>query len=97
MLVEEDAELISTDEFINYPRSIKGVETAVFIKQNIRDDNVVNISFRSTGNVDVNKIASRLGGGGHKKASGCRLECPVDEAYAKVLDEIRAELSVCDG
>ena len=96
MLIEEDAEFVSTDEFINYPRSIKGVEVAVFLKQNIRDDDVVNISFRSTGTVDVNKIASRLGGGGHQKASGCRIECSVEEAYETVLEEITKELSVTD-
>ena len=97
MLIEEDAELISTDEFINYPRSIKGVEAAVFIKQNIRDDDVVNISFRSNGNIDVNKIAGSLGGGGHKKASGCRLYCTLDEAYEKIIERISSEIDIHDG
>jgi len=92
MLIDEDVEHISTDEFINYPRAVKGVEVAVFIKQAVRDDSAVNVSLRSTGKVDVNKIASRLGGGGHIMASGCRLEAPLEDAYRIVIDEIKKDM-----
>ena len=48
-----------------------------------------NVSFRSTGNIDVNAIASKFGGGGHPQASGCKLDCGIDEAKEKVLAEAR--------
>lgn len=85
----EDASVAS--EFINYPRSIKGVEVSVFFKENL-NSHTVNISFRSAGNVNVNTIASRLGGGGHKRASGCLMIGSLKEAREKVLFEIRKAL-----
>jgi bifunctional oligoribonuclease and PAP phosphatase NrnA len=89
MLTEEGLEGVSTEEFINYPRSIKGVEVAVFFNEAMWGPGAVNISFRSNGNVDVNKIASVFGGGGHKKAAGCFVKFGMEEAKDKVLAEVR--------
>ena len=50
-----------------YMLTIKGVEVSLFIKQT--NDGRIKGSFRSK-NIDVNKIASKLGGGGHKLAAG---------------------------
>ncbi|MFH1846248.1 MAG: bifunctional oligoribonuclease/PAP phosphatase NrnA [Candidatus Omnitrophota bacterium] len=85
MYEEEGVEFISTEEFINYPRAIKGVEIAVFFKEN--SGKKVNVSFRSTGKINVNMVASRFDGGGHKEAAGCILECGLEEAREKVLTE----------
>lgn len=93
MLEEDGIEHCSTEDFINYPRSIKGVEVAVFFNENANVRNSISISFRSTGNVDVNKIASEFGGGGHKKASGCYLACPLDEAVEKAIGRAKQELN----
>jgi len=89
MYAEESVNDVSTEEFINYLRSIKGVEVAIFFKQNPDNREIVDVSFRSSGDVDVNMIASRLGGGGHKRASGCKLTCGLDEAKKEVLQETR--------
>jgi len=89
MLAEEGIGMVSTEEFINYPRSIKGVEVAVFFNEGLKGPGSVNISFRSNDKVDVNRIASIFGGGGHKKASGCFLECGMHEAKEKVLAEVK--------
>lgn len=46
------------------------------------------ISLRSkpgSGMIDVNRVAARLGGGGHANAAGARLECSVDEAKARLI------------
>ncbi|MBU0570850.1 MAG: bifunctional oligoribonuclease/PAP phosphatase NrnA [Candidatus Omnitrophica bacterium] len=92
MLTEEGLDGVSTEEFINYPRSIKGVEIAVFFNEAMWGPGAVNISFRANGNVDVNRIASLFGGGGHKKAAGCFLKCGMGEAKDKVLAEVRKAL-----
>lgn len=47
------------------------------------------VSLRSRGDLSVHAIASRFGGGGHAKASGCRLEGTEEE----VIDSL---LSVCE-
>ena len=91
MYDEEGVESVPTDEFINYPRSVKGVEVAVLFKENVEDKTKVNVSFRSTGKYDVNVIASRFGGGGHPGASGCVLESGFEEAKNKVLSEVKKE------
>ncbi len=80
---------VSTAEFINYPRSIKGVEVAAFFKENEKTRGYINVSFRSSGKIDVNAIASRLGGGGHKRASGCLVKGSLREAKEKVSDEVK--------
>jgi len=89
MLREEGLTNVATDEFINYPRSIKGVEVAVFFKESVGDDRLVSVSFRSNGEVDVNEVATRFGGGGHKNASGCLISADLSEARDMVLNEVK--------
>jgi phosphoesterase RecJ-like protein len=89
MYREEGVENISTDEFINFPRSIKGVEVAVFFKEDVNTRDKVNVNFRSSGKVNVNAVASRFGGGGHEQAAGCVLNCGLVEAQDKVLAEAK--------
>ena len=38
-------------------------------------DDKINISARSFGDVDVQKIMAKLGGGGHKTVSACQIKC----------------------
>jgi phosphoesterase RecJ-like protein len=79
-----------TDEIINLPRSIVGVEAVVFFKQ--WEAGVVNVSLRSKGTVDVREIAARFGGGGHVNASGCSLHCDLAEARRKMTCELAEKL-----
>ncbi len=68
--------------FINYPRSIEGVEVAVFFKE--IEENRWKVSLRSKGKVDVAQISTLFGGGGHKMAAG--FDCVGN------LEEIKKEL-----
>jgi len=82
-----DSEL--TDGFVNYPRSIRGVEVAIFFRQ--VEERRVKVSFRSKGKVNVAVFSAALGGGGHHNAAGCTVEATLDEAKARVyalMDEI---------
>jgi len=60
--------------FINYPRSIVGVEVAVSFREEA--EGVFRVSFRSKGRVDVSAVAARFGGGGHRNAAGCTVLGP---------------------
>ena len=71
------------DGFVNYARAVKGVEIALFIKE--QSDSVYQISFRSRGSIDVGSLARELGGGGHHNAAGARISAPT-------LDGARREL-----
>jgi phosphoesterase RecJ-like protein len=75
-----------TDRFINYPRSIRGVEVAIFFRQLSKD--CFKVGFRSKGNVDVGALARAMGGGGHHNAAGATvdgtLESVQDWVYKRV-------------
>lgn len=75
-----DAEL--TDGFVNYPRSIRGVEVAIFFRQ--LEDRKYKVGFRSKGKVNVAAFSAALGGGGHHNAAGCTVEGTLDEVKAAV-------------
>jgi len=61
-----------TDGFVNYPRSIRGVEVALFFRE--LAPGKFKIGFRSKGKVNVAKLAALFGGGGHHNAAGCTLD-----------------------
>jgi phosphoesterase RecJ-like protein len=48
------------------------------------------VSLRSKGPLDVNALARRHGGGGHRNASGIVLDLPVEEAVARLMPELEA-------
>ena len=75
-----DAEL--TDGFVNYPRSIRGVEVAIFFRQ--LDVLKWKIGFRSKGKVNVAAFSRALGGGGHHNAAGCTIEGSLEEVKSQV-------------
>jgi phosphoesterase RecJ-like protein len=70
-----DAEL--TDGFVNYPRSIRGVEVAIFFRQ--LEEKKFKVGFRSKGKVNVAAFSAALGGGGHHNAAGCTVEGTLDD------------------
>jgi bifunctional oligoribonuclease and PAP phosphatase NrnA len=62
---EEDVE-----SFINYTLSIGGVQIGLLFTE-LPDG--VKVSFRSRGEIEVNKLAQEFGGNGHKNAAGARI------------------------
>jgi phosphoesterase RecJ-like protein len=76
--------------FINYPRSIVGVEVAVSLRE--EEGDVFRVSFRSKGRVDVSAVAARFGGGGHRNAAGCALPGPLADVKKRVFEALAAEL-----
>jgi len=100
MLNKTGADIAKSEGLINYARSIDKVKVAVLFKEDLKEKNRINISFRSKGNgetIDVNKIASVFGGGGHMRASGCVIMCSLEEAKKKVLAEAEKEIKRCNG
>jgi phosphoesterase RecJ-like protein len=71
-----------TDGFVNYPRSIRGVEVAIFFRQ--LEEGRVKVGFRSKGKVNVAVFSAAMGGGGHHNAAGCTVEGTIDEVKARV-------------
>jgi phosphoesterase RecJ-like protein len=71
------------DGFINYGRSIKGVQVAIMIRETGVER--YKVSFRSKGSIDVATISQSFGGGGHVNAAGCNLEGSLDSVRARVI------------
>ncbi len=81
---------LDTEDLINFPRSIGGVEVALlFIEQR---DGAIKVSFRGR-SANVAAIAEQFGGGGHRLAAGATLPGPLDVARGKVLTAVTTALS----
>ncbi len=74
----------NTESFVNYARSIRGVEVGVFLRED--EPNVFKISIRSKGNIDVSEVAVQFEGGGHKNAAGGTVRAPLEEAKRKIVE-----------
>ena len=57
-----------TDGFVEYPRSVQGVELAALFRENGNGN--VKVSLRSGGGADAAALARSFGGGGHFQAAG---------------------------
>ncbi len=75
-----------TEHFVNFVRSVKGVEVAVLFRQTGQAQ--YKISLRSKGRVDLSGLAQSLGGGGHNNAAGCVLDGTLPEIKARVIREV---------
>jgi len=91
MLKTTGADLIKSEGFVNYARSIDKVKVAIIFKED-NGSGKVNVSFRSKGEVDVNKLAAFFGGGGHVRASGCIVEGRLAEVERKILAKVEEVL-----
>jgi len=77
--------------FIEYPRSIKTVKVAAFLKETMSD--IISVSLRAKGDCNVASVAQRFGGGGHRNAAGCRFPGEsIESVRGQLIAQIRAEL-----
>jgi phosphoesterase RecJ-like protein len=81
-----------SEEVLSFIRAIKDVEVCVLFKENLSLKDEIRVNFRSQGKVDVNRIASCFGGGGHKTASGATIRGDIKTVRKKVLAKIREAL-----
>jgi len=81
----------SLEGFIDYPRSLKGVLCAVQIRE-VQEGKEYKVSLRSKGNLDVEKIARKWDGGGHKHAAGFTIRGNLDDVKNQVLTFLQKEI-----
>jgi phosphoesterase RecJ-like protein len=90
MLKESGATVAMTEDFINFARSVQGVEVALLFRE--VTPRKYRVSMRSRGAVDVARIAGQFQGGGHPAASGCTVEGSLSEVRTQVLEVLKAAL-----
>jgi bifunctional oligoribonuclease and PAP phosphatase NrnA len=79
-----------TEGLVNYALSIKNIVMAAII---IERDGEIKLSFRSVGDVAVNKFAEEyFSGGGHKNASGGISDLPLKETEEKFKELIQKDV-----
>jgi len=82
---------VESEELVNYPRSIASVRVACLLRE---VNGAVKVSLRGKGDVDVQAVAARFGGGGHKNAAGFTLTAPsLEQATRDVLAAVRLAVS----
>jgi phosphoesterase RecJ-like protein len=79
---EEDCEGL-----VNYALSMADVQVAIFLRE--LPDRRYRVSLRSKGEVNVSIVAENFGGGGHKCASGCSMDGPLEVAVARIVERLR--------
>lgn len=75
------------DGIVEHARSIAGTRMALFFRD--LGHGKVKVSFRSTGDVDVNRFARQFGGGGHAKAAGAMIAGSLEEVRTAVVSAAR--------
>jgi len=68
---------------IDLIRGVKGVQACFLMTE--WEPGILKFSFRSSTDVDVNKIAAKLNGGGHKKAAGATIKGDFDSELKRVI------------
>ncbi|MCU0254662.1 MAG: bifunctional oligoribonuclease/PAP phosphatase NrnA [Acidobacteria bacterium] len=86
LVSELGAEGEDTSEIINESLRLRTSRVAVLFRE--QEDGRTKVSLRSKGAIDVNRVARRHGGGGHRNASGIVLDAPLDEARRRLLPEL---------
>lgn len=79
------------DGVTDYVLSIENIEVAAFARR--LNDEEIKFSLRSLKDIDVSKIASELGGGGHTKAAGFVSKLSYDELKQKIVAAVRASIA----
>ncbi len=74
-----------SEMFVSYPRYVRGVEVAALIQE--KNDRKCKVSLRSNSWVNVARLASRFGGGGHARAAGFECHGTIDDLKRRLLKE----------
>ena len=78
------------DGIVDQLRTIDGVECAIFMYE--IDTHMYKVSMRSNYVVDVSRIASFFGGGGHVRAAGCTMSGSIHDVVNNLSGHIEKQL-----
>lgn len=76
-----------SEGFIDIPRTVKGIDISVLYSQ--LEGDCFKVSLRSKGQINVEKVARKFGGGGHVHAAACRINGDIEEVKALIAGAIK--------
>jgi len=86
MFKETQTSEVDTDGFTNYILGIGGIRVGLLFVEQLDE---VKISFRSKGDIPINKLAQEFGGNGHINAAGARIHgIPLNVVIQQVLARV---------
>tara|TARA_B100000029_G_scaffold516813_1_gene634844 strand:- start:20382 stop:21353 length:972 start_codon:yes stop_codon:yes gene_type:complete len=87
MVRQTGASPSDTSGFVDVTMTITGIKIGIIFVE--AEDGRIQISLRSRPETDVNQIAVKLGGGGHKNAAGVLFTGTIEEAVKTVIEVAR--------
>ena len=90
MVAAAGAVMADTEGFVNIATAVDGVAFVAFLKE--IESSVWRLSLRAPGGGDVQTVASRFGGGGHRQAAGCTIVGEAEEVEQKLVQELTQAL-----
>ena len=97
MMKETGATRELSDGFVNYARSVEGVEVGMLFRESDTNGDPYKVSLRSKGRVDVAAIAACFKGGGHKNAAGCTIEGTLKDVQERVFEALKEQIALTKG
>jgi phosphoesterase RecJ-like protein len=91
MLTATGAIMADTEGFVNIATAVDGVRYVAFVKE--LEPDVWRVSLRAQADGDVQAVAARYGGGGHKAAAGCTIEGELEVVIADLVRDLTGALS----
>lgn len=92
-LINSNCEIQDTHFLIDYLMNIDSVKLAVVLSQEKHDE--CKVSVRSKDEYSAQNVAKYFGGGGHIKASGCRIFNEFDKAINDMKNALEIEVNRC--
>jgi phosphoesterase RecJ-like protein len=97
-LRKHDCDTPDLEGFASFLRHLKGVEVSLLVREGATSGSKV--SLRSMGgrsSVDVQAVAARFGGGGHRSAAGAVISFPINQVEAMVLEALIPAVTAVGG
>jgi phosphoesterase RecJ-like protein len=79
------------DGIVQYAKALAGARVGVLIQETAPDE--IRASLRSDGTVDVNRVASLFGGGGHRNAAGLRVRGPLEKVSRDIVHALEQAMN----
>ena len=86
---------VDLDGIVDQLRVTDGVECAIFLHE--VENHVFKVSMRSKDYVDVSKVASFFGGGGHVRAAGCTMNGSMYDVINNLSSHIEVQMKEHEG
>ncbi len=95
-LHETGAGTEDTEGIVQQLIALDGIRAAALLRE-LPEGTAIRASLRSKGAVDVAQVAESFGGGGHRNASGCTLDGPLDAAAERLHAALEAACALARG